>query len=84
MLDWSQYVVVEPALYRPTEVDVLLGDATKAYQQLGWQPKTPFKELVQSMVQEDLRREDITDMLPALSQSDGTPEALGVLASTAA
>jgi GDPmannose 4,6-dehydratase len=83
-LDWEKYVVVEPKLYRPTEVDVLLGDATKAYQQLGWQPKTPFKELVQSMVQEDLRRAGITDMLPALSQSDGTPEALGVLASTAA
>ena len=71
-LDWEKYVVVEPKLYRPTEIDVLLGDATKAYQQLGWQPKTPFKELVQSMVQEDLRREGITDMLPALSQSDGT------------
>jgi GDPmannose 4,6-dehydratase len=83
-LDWEKYVVVEPKLYRPTEVDALLGDATKAYQRLGWKPKTPFKELVKSMVREDLQREGITDMLPAPSQEDGMPGALGVLTSIAA
>jgi GDPmannose 4,6-dehydratase len=83
-LDWTQYVVVEPTLYRPTEVDCLLGDATKARQQLGWKPTTPFKKLVQSMVQEDLRREGIMDMLPVPCQPDWTPGALCALASTAA
>ena len=83
-LDWQKYVVVAPELYRPTEVDLLLGDATKAYQQLGWKPKISFTALVQSMVQEDLRREGITDMWPALNQAESTPAALGVLASAAA
>jgi GDPmannose 4,6-dehydratase len=83
-LDWTQYVVVEPALYRPTEVDCLLGDATKARQQLGRKPTTPFKKLVQSMVQEDLRREGIMDMLPAPCQPAWTPGALCGLASAAA
>ena len=83
-LDWTKYVVVAPELHRPTEVDLLLGDATKAYQQLGWKPKISFTALVQSMVQEDLRREGITDMWPALNQADSTPAAPGVLASAAA
>jgi GDPmannose 4,6-dehydratase len=83
-LDWTKYVVGAPELYRPTEVDLLLGDATKAYQQLGWKPKISFTALVQSMVQEDLRREGITDMWPALNQAESTPAALGVLASAAA
>jgi GDPmannose 4,6-dehydratase len=83
-LDWEKYVVVEPRLYRPTEVDVLCGDATKAHQKLGWQPTIPFTTLVQSMVQEDLRREGITDRLPVPGQSDGTPGAPGVLVSAAA
>jgi GDPmannose 4,6-dehydratase len=83
-LDWAKYVVVAPELYRPTEVDLLLGDATKAYQQLGWKPKISFTALVQSMVQEDLRHEGITDMLPVLSHAEGTPEALSVLAGAAA
>jgi GDPmannose 4,6-dehydratase len=83
-LDWTRYVVVEPALYRPTEVDCLLGDATKARQQLGWKPTTSFQELVQSMVQADLWREGITDRLPAPCQPAWTPETLWGLTSTAA
>ena len=48
-------VKVDPVYYRPTEVDLLLGDATKAKELLGWTPKVSFKSLVQSMVQVDLK-----------------------------
>ena len=47
-------VRVNPAYYRPAEVDLLIGDASKAHQQLGWQPTTPFVELVTLMVKADL------------------------------
>jgi len=46
---------VDEKYFRPTEVDFLLGDATKAYKKFGWKPKTSFKELVSLMVQEDLK-----------------------------
>jgi GDP-mannose 4,6-dehydratase len=49
-------VEVSPEFYRPAEVDVLLGDYSKAKRILGWEPKTAFKELVRIMVEEDLRR----------------------------
>ena len=49
-------VEVSPEFYRPAEVDVLLGDYSKAKRILGWEPKTTFKELVRIMVEEDLRR----------------------------
>ncbi|HKO56896.1 MAG TPA: GDP-mannose 4,6-dehydratase [Thermoanaerobaculia bacterium] len=48
-------VEVDPRYFRPTEVDLLLGDATKAKEQLGWTPKTSFDELVRLMVESDLR-----------------------------
>lgn len=48
-------VEVDPRYFRPTEVDLLLGDATKAKEKLGWEPRTSFKQLVREMVQEDLR-----------------------------
>jgi GDPmannose 4,6-dehydratase len=47
-------VKVDPRYYRPTEVETLLGDATKARQKLGWKPKITFKDLVKEMVKEDL------------------------------
>jgi GDPmannose 4,6-dehydratase len=72
-LAWDQYVVVDPSLYRPTEVDYLLGDATKARQTLGWTPKTTFTDLVHSMVQEDLRREGIVERLPEPGTPDRAP-----------
>lgn len=53
-LDPDQCVKTDPALYRPAEVDVLLGDAAKARERLGWAPKTSFKELVDLMVDHDL------------------------------
>jgi GDPmannose 4,6-dehydratase len=54
-LDWTEHVVVDPALVRPAEVDLLIGDAGKARRVLGWAPKHSFPELVQMMVDTDLR-----------------------------
>ena len=54
--DWSRYVEVDPRLFRPAEVEYLLGDATKAQQKLGWTPKTTFEELVHMMVEHDLQK----------------------------
>jgi GDPmannose 4,6-dehydratase len=54
-LDWKQYVEIDPRYFRPTEVDILLGDANKAYEILGWQPTTSFEELVKMMVDHDLK-----------------------------
>jgi GDPmannose 4,6-dehydratase len=56
-LDWKQYVKIDPRYYRPTEVDVLIGDASKAKRQLGWEPKVTFKELITMMVKSDLAEE---------------------------
>jgi GDPmannose 4,6-dehydratase len=47
-------VKVDPRYFRPTEVETLLGDASKAYRQLGWQPSTTLEELVAEMVRSDL------------------------------
>jgi GDPmannose 4,6-dehydratase len=55
-LDWEQYVVVDPKFLRPAEVDQLIGDPTKAKEQLGWEPRTSFRELVEMMVDADLER----------------------------
>jgi len=55
-LDWERYVVIDPRFYRPAEVDVLVGDARKARAELGWEPETPFEQLVESMVLADLDR----------------------------
>jgi GDPmannose 4,6-dehydratase len=54
-LNWEQYVKIHPRYFRPTEVDILLGDATKAYEILAWQPTTTFEELVKMMVDHDLK-----------------------------
>ena len=53
-LDWRDYVEIDPRYFRPTEVDFLLGDATKAHEKLGWRPRVTFKELVRRMVDHDL------------------------------
>jgi GDPmannose 4,6-dehydratase len=55
-LDWQKFVRVDQALLRPAEVDHLLGDATKARTQLGWAPDVNFRQLVEMMVDEDVRR----------------------------
>jgi GDPmannose 4,6-dehydratase len=53
-LDWEQHVEIDPRYFRPSEVDVLLGDASKAREQLGWEPKVGFEDLVRLMVDADL------------------------------
>ena len=52
-LDWNKYVKIDPRYYRPAEVDLLIGDASKARKILGWQPKTTFADLVRIMVKAD-------------------------------
>ncbi len=53
-LDWQEYVVVDPKHYRPAEVDLLVGDASKARRVLGWEPCVHFDQLVRMMVDADL------------------------------
>ncbi len=53
-LDWRDHVDVDPALYRPAEVDLLVGDATRARRELDWAPTVGFRELVELMVEADL------------------------------
>lgn len=54
-LNYEDYVAVDPQFYRPAEVDILLGDASKARRVLGWEPKTSFEDMVHLMVDNDLR-----------------------------
>ncbi|MET0650778.1 MAG: GDP-mannose 4,6-dehydratase [Pyrinomonadaceae bacterium] len=54
-LDWEKYVEIDPRYFRPAEVDLLLGDPTKARTILGWEPKVGFKELVKIMVDSDMK-----------------------------
>jgi GDPmannose 4,6-dehydratase len=55
-LDYEKYVVVDPLLYRPAEVDQLLGDPSKARRELGWEPTVSFEELISMMADADLAR----------------------------
>ena len=57
-LDWKDYVEFDARYLRPTEVDQLLGDPSKARKELGWQPRTSFEELVRIMVEADLIAEN--------------------------
>ncbi len=54
-LDWKQFVVQDERFMRPAEVDLLVGDPSKADKQLGWKPQVPFEQLVQMMVESDLQ-----------------------------
>jgi len=54
-LDWKEYVEIDPRYFRPAEVDLLVGDATKARRKLGWEPKVGFEQLVKLMVDHDLK-----------------------------
>ena len=56
-LKWEQFVEIDARYYRPTEVDALLGDASKARKQIGWQPKVRFAELVRMMIDADMQAE---------------------------
>lgn len=53
-LDWKKYVKIDPKYFRPTEVEFLLADVSKAKKVLGWEPEVTFKKLVQIMVDADL------------------------------
>jgi GDPmannose 4,6-dehydratase len=53
-LDWRKHIEMDPRYIRPTEVDLLLGDYSKAEKELQWKPKVGFKELVRIMVESDL------------------------------
>jgi len=55
-IDWERHVVSDPAFLRPAEVDRLVGDSSKARAELGWEPRTSFRELVELMVDADLER----------------------------
>ena len=54
-LDWKKHVEIDPRYYRPAEVDVLIGDHSKARKQLGWEPKTRFADLARLMVDADIK-----------------------------
>ena len=56
-LDWRDYVEFDPRYLRPSEVDLLIGDAAKAQEKLGWRARTGFDELVRLMVDADLEAE---------------------------
>ena len=53
-LDWNDYVEIDPRYFRPTEVNLLLGDFSKAKDLLGWEPQTSCRDLAQLMVEHDL------------------------------
>ncbi len=65
--DWQKYVEIDPRYYRPAEVEVLVGDSSKAKEKLGWQPKVKFSDLVKIMVDTDLRK---TSGSPILGEGD--------------
>ncbi len=69
-LNWKDYVVVDPKFVRPAEVDLLLGDSTKARNKLKWQTKLGFEELVRMMVDYDVERYKISEYS---SRNSGTP-----------
>ncbi|TKS60319.1 MAG: GDP-mannose 4,6-dehydratase [Nitrospira sp.] len=58
-LDWTKYVKIDSTYYRPNEVDILIGDASKAKTVLGWEPKVWFKELIVMMVEADVEAENL-------------------------
>ena len=62
-LNWEKYVEIDERYFRPSEVDLLLGDATKAKEKMGWTPRTSFQELVKIMVKADLDDEGVGDRL---------------------
>ena len=55
-LDMDRYVIIDPAFFRPAEVDILLGDSSKAKAKLGWSPQTSLEEMILEMVEADLAR----------------------------
>ncbi len=65
-MDYQKYVEIDPRYFRPTEVDILVGDASKAKKELGWEPKVTFQQLAQLMADADLR-------IAEFDKKSGTP-----------
>ena len=59
----KEIVKVDPNYFRPTEVETLLGDPSKAKEKLGWEPKISFEDLVAEMIQEDLKKAKIDELI---------------------
>jgi GDPmannose 4,6-dehydratase len=55
-LDWRKFVVIDPKFIRPAEVDILVGDPSKAKRKLGWQPTMTFAQMIERMVDADIVR----------------------------
>ena len=72
-LDWRDHVAIDPRYFRPTEVDQLLGDASKAAQKLDWVPHTTFHDLVRIMLAHDLRQRHI-DLAPYPELANTPPD----------
>jgi GDPmannose 4,6-dehydratase len=53
-LDWEKHTVIDPALFRPSDIDVIYGDPAKARAQLGWNYHLTFEELIQQLVEDEL------------------------------
>jgi len=70
-LDWRAYVEIDPRYFRPTEVHLLQGDASKARRVLGWRPRVSFKELVKMMIEADLELARKEAFLNEYSKSEG-------------
>src|SRR6185503_12763145 len=66
-LDWKKHVEIDPRYFRPTEVDHLRGDASKARKALGWTPKVTFRQLIEMMVRAD--EEDVRSSLAGRAPS---------------
>ena len=67
-LNWQDYVEFDKRYLRPAEVDLLIGDPTRAREQLGWQPSVTFEELVQLMVEADMRSLGLISVNGAISK----------------
>jgi GDPmannose 4,6-dehydratase len=73
-LDWKKFVEQDPRYFRPAEVDLLLGDPSKAKKKLGWQPKVGFKELVSMMVASDMKLAEQEKILLNAGHVSRSPE----------
>ena len=65
-LNWQSYVKIDPRYYRPAEVDLLVGDSSKAREAIGWKPQTTFTQLIQGMVDADLEKLESGLIMPNL------------------
>ncbi len=61
--DWNQYVKINPKFVRPSEIDILIGNADKAIKELGWSPEHSFEDLVYSMIYQDCLRKGVVDKM---------------------